>query len=196
MIVADKNETVFASLGALRLKLAEKANLIDQSKYDILWITEFPQFEYSEEEGRLVAVHHPFTMPKVEDLPLIDTDPLAVRAKAYDLVINGQEAGGGSIRIHSKEVQNKMFETLGFTDEKIEKMFGWFVTALNYGTPPHGGLAFGLDRLIMLLSKTDNIKDVIAFPKVQNASDLMTEAPSEVEEKQLRDLSIGITAKN
>ena len=110
--------------------------------------------------------------------------------------INGQEAGGGSIRIHSKEVQNKMFETLGFTDEKIEKMFGWFVTALNYGTPPHGGLAFGLDRLIMLLSKTDNIKDVIAFPKVQNASDLMTEAPSEVEEKQLRDLSIGITAKN
>ena len=196
MIVADKNETVFASLGALRLKLAEKANLIDQSKYDILWITEFPQFEYSEEEGRLVAVHHPFTMPKVEDLPLIDTDPLAVRAKAYDLVINGQEAGGGSIRIHSKEVQNKMFETLGFTDEKIEKMFGWFVTALNYGTPPHGGLAFGLDRLIMLLSKTDNIKDVIAFPKVQNASDLMTEAPSEVEEKQLRDLSIGITTKN
>ena len=196
MIVADKNETVFASLGALRLKLAEKAHLIDESKYDILWITEFPQFEYSEEEGRLVAVHHPFTMPKVEDLPLIDTDPLAVRAKAYDLVINGQEAGGGSIRIHSKEVQNKMFETLGFTDEKIEKMFGWFVTALNYGTPPHGGLAFGLDRLIMLLSKTDNIKDVIAFPKVQNASDLMTEAPSEVEDKQLRDLSIGITAKN
>lgn len=192
LIVADKNDVVFASLGALRLHLAEKAHLIDENKYDILWITEFPQFEYSEEEGRLVAMHHPFTMPKVEDLPLLDTDPAAVRAKAYDLVINGQEAGGGSIRIHSKEVQNKMFEALGFTDEKIEKMFGWFVTALNYGTPPHGGLAFGLDRLIMLLTKTDNIKDVIAFPKVQNASDLMTEAPSGVEERQLKDLKIAV----
>lgn len=190
LIVADKNETVFAALGALRLHLAEKAHLIDESKYDILWITEFPQFEYSEEEGRFVAMHHPFTMPKEEDLPLIDTNPAAVRAKAYDLVINGQEAGGGSIRIHSKEVQNKMFEALGFTEERIQKMFGWFVTALNYGTPPHGGLAFGLDRLIMLLTKTDNIKDVIAFPKVQNASDLMTEAPSEVEDRQLKDLNI------
>ena len=135
-------------------------------------------------------MHHPFTMPKEEDLPLIDTNPAAVRAKAYDLVINGQETGGGSIRIHSKEVQNKMFEALGFTEERIQKMFGWFVTALNYGTPPHGGLAFGLDRLIMLLTKTDNIKDVIAFPKVQNASDLMTEAPSEVEDRQLKDLNI------
>ena len=190
LIVADKNETVFAALGALRLYLAEKAHLIDESKYDILWITEFPQFEYSEEEGRFVAMHHPFTMPKEEDLPLIDTNPAAVRAKAYDLVINGQETGGGSIRIHSKEVQNKMFEALGFTEERIQKMFGWFVTALNYGTPPHGGLAFGLDRLIMLLTKTDNIKDVIAFPKVQNASDLMTEAPSEVEDRQLKDLNI------
>lgn len=191
-IVADKNDVILASLGALRLHLAEKAHLIDENKYDILWVTEFPQFEYSEEEGRLVAMHHPFTMPKVEDLPLMKTNPAAVRAKAYDLVINGQEAGGGSIRIHSKEVQNLMFETLGFTPEKIEKMFGWFVTALNYGTPPHGGLAFGLDRLIMLLTKTDNIKDVIAFPKVQNASDLMTEAPSAVEDRQLRDLHIGI----
>ena len=190
LIVADKNETVFAALGALRLYLAEKAHLIDESKYDILWITEFPQFEYSEEEGRFVAMHHPFTMPKEEDLPLIDTNPAAVRAKAYDLVIHGQETGGGSIRIHSKEVQNKMFEALGFTEERIQKMFGWFVTALNYGTPPHGGLAFGLDRLIMLLTKTDNIKDVIAFPKVQNASDLMTEAPSEVEDRQLKDLNI------
>lgn len=195
-IVADKNDVVFASLGALRLHLAEKAHLIDENKYDILWITEFPQFEYSEEEGRLVAMHHPFTMPKVEDLPLMKTNPAEVRAKAYDLVINGQEAGGGSIRIHSKEVQNLMFETLGFTKEKIDKMFGWFVTALNYGTPPHGGLAFGLDRLIMLLTKTDNIKDVIAFPKVQNASDLMTEAPSEVEDRQLKDLCIDISRKD
>ena len=135
-------------------------------------------------------MQHPFTMPKEEALPLIDTNPAAVRAKAYALVINGQEAGGGSIRIHSKEVQNKMFEALGFTEERIQKMFGWFVTALNYGIPPHGGLAFGLDRLIMLLTKTDNIKDVIAFPKVQNASDLMTEAPSEVEDRQLKDLNI------
>lgn len=195
-IVADKDDVVFAALGALRLHLAAKAHLIDENKYDILWVTEFPQFEYSEEEGRLVAMHHPFTMPKVEDLPLMKTNPTEVRAKAYDLVINGQEAGGGSIRIHSKEVQNLMFETLGFTKEKIDKMFGWFVTALNYGTPPHGGLAFGLDRLIMLLTKTDNIKDVIAFPKVQNASDLMTEAPSGVEDRQLKDLCIDIGRKD
>lgn len=192
LFCADKNDVVFASLGALRLHLAEKANLIDKNTYDILWITEFPQFEYSEEENRLVAVHHPFTMPMIEDLPLIDSDPLAVRAKAYDLVINGQEAGGGSIRIHSKEVQKRMFEALGFTDEQIEERFGFFVNAFNYGTPPHGGLAFGLDRLIMLLTKTDNIKDVIAFPKVQNASDMMTQAPSAVESKQLRELSIAI----
>ncbi len=192
LFCADKNDVVFASLGALRLHLAEKADLIDKNTYDILWITEFPQFEYSEEENRLVAVHHPFTMPMVEDLPLIDSDPLAVRAKAYDLVINGQEAGGGSIRIHSKEVQKRMFEALGFTDKQIEERFGFFVNAFNYGTPPHGGLAFGLDRLIMLLAKTDNIKDVIAFPKVQNASDMMTQAPSEVESKQLRELCISI----
>lgn len=192
LFCADANNVVFAALGALRLKLADIAHLIDKNSYDILWITEFPQFEFSEEEQRLVAVHHPFTMPKNEDLPLIDTDPLKVRAKAYDLVINGQEAGGGSIRIHSNEVQKKMFEALGFTDEQIEQRFGFFVGAFNYGTPPHGGLAFGLDRLIMLLSKTDNIKDVIAFPKVQNASDLMTEAPAAVDDKQLRELSIDI----
>ncbi len=188
--VADKNEIVYAALGALRLRLAEIAKLIDESVYDILWVTEFPMLEWDEEENRCVAVHHPFTSPKTEDLPLLDTDPLKVRAKAYDLVINGQEAGGGSIRIHSREVQKKMFNVLGFTDEQIEERFGFFVNAFNYGTPPHGGLAFGLDRLIMLLSKTDNIKDVIAFPKVQNASDLMTEAPSPVESKQLSELSI------
>ncbi len=190
-----KNEVVYASLGALRLHLAEKANLIDKSGYDILWVTEFPMFEYSEEEKRLVAVHHPFTSPKTEDLPLVETEPLKVRAKAYDLVINGQEAGGGSIRIHSREVQKRMFNALGFTDEQIQDRFGFFVDAFNYGTPPHGGLAFGLDRLIMLLSKTDNIKDVIAFPKVQNASDLMTDAPSAVEPKQLKELSIKINEK-
>ena len=190
-----KNEVVYASLGALRLHLAEKANLIDKSGYDVLWVTEFPMFEYSEEEKRLVAVHHPFTSPKTEDLPLVETEPLKVRAKAYDLVINGQEAGGGSIRIHSREVQKRMFNALGFTDEQIQDRFGLFVDAFNYGTPPHGGLAFGLDRLIMLLSKTDNIKDVIAFPKVQNASDLMTDAPSAVEPKQLKELSIKINEK-
>ena len=190
--VADKNDVVFASLGALRLHLAEIAGLIDDSYYDILWITEFPMLEWSEEEKRCVAVHHPFTSPKIEDLPLLDTEPLKVRAKAYDLVINGQEAGGGSIRIHSREIQKKMFNVLGFTDEQIEERFGFFIGAFNYGTPPHGGLAFGLDRLIMLLSKTDNIKDVIAFPKVQNASDLMTDAPSAVEPKQLKELSIKI----
>ena len=190
--VADKNDVVFASLGALRLHLAEIAGLIDDSYYDILWITEVPMLEWSEEEKRCVAVHHPFTSPKTEDLPLLDTEPLKVRAKAYDLVINGQEAGGGSIRIHSREIQKKMFNVLGFTDEQIEERFGFFIGAFNYGTPPHGGLAFGLDRLIMLLSKTDNIKDVIAFPKVQNASDLMTDAPSTVEPKQLKELSIKI----
>lgn len=190
-----KNEVVYASLGALRLHLAEKANLIDKSGYDVLWVTEFPMFEYSEEEKRLVAVHHPFTSPKTEDLPLVETEPLKVRAKAYDLVINGQEAGGGSIRIHSREVQKRMFNALGFTDEQIQDRFGFFVDAFNYGTPPHGGLAFGLDRLIMLLSKTDNIKDVIAFPKVQNASDLMTDAPSAVEPKQIKELSIKINEK-
>lgn len=189
---ADTDDVVFASLGALRLHLAEKGNLIDKSKFDLLWVTDFPQFEYSAEEKRYVAMHHPFTMPKEEDLAYLETDPAKVRAKAYDLVINGQEAGGGSIRIHSREIQKRMFNALGFTDEQIEKRFGFFVGAFNYGTPPHGGLAFGLDRLVMLLTGTDNIKDVIAFPKVQNASDLMTDAPGAVEPKQLKELAIRI----
>lgn len=176
---------------ALRLHLAEKGNLIDKSKFDLLWVTDFPQFEYSAEEKRYVAMHHPFTMPKEEDLAYLETIPQSAR-KAYDLVINGQEAGGGSIRIHSREIQKRMFNALGFTDEQIEKRFGFFVGAFNYGTPPHGGLAFGLDRLVMLLTGTDNIKDVIAFPKVQNASDLMTDAPGAVEPKQLKELSIRI----
>lgn len=189
---ADKNEVVFASLGALRLHLGERAGLIDHAAYDVLWVTDFPMFEWSEEEKRYVAMHHPFTMPKTEDLPLLDTHPEQVRAKAYDLVINGQEAGGGSIRIHARDIQQKIFNLLGFDDKQIEERFGFFVNAFNYGTPPHGGLAFGLDRLTMLLTGTDNIKDVIAFPKVQNASDLMTQAPGTVEPKQLRELSLKI----
>ena len=192
---ADTNDIVFASLGALRLHLAEKGNLIDKSKYDLLWVTDFPQFEYSAEEKRYVAMHHPFTMPKVEDLDMLETDPAKVRAVAYDLVINGQEAGGGSIRIHSGDVQKRMFNALGFSDERIEEQFGYFVGAFKYGTPPHGGLAFGLDRLVMLLTGTENIKDVIAFPKVQNASDLMTQAPSAVEPKQLKELSLKTDVK-
>lgn len=193
LFVADTNDIVYSALGALRLRLGETAGLIDHSRYDVLWVTDFPMLEWSQEEKRLVAMHHPFTMPKVEDLPLLDTDPAKVRAQAYDLVINGQEAGGGSIRIHSQDIQKKMFRILGFTDQQIADRFGFFVEAFKYGAPPHGGLAFGLDRLAMLLTGTDNIKDVIAFPKVQNASDMMTQAPYPVDEKQLRDLSIKVT---
>ncbi len=192
---ADKNTIVYNTLGGLRLHLAEKYGLIDESKYDVLWVTDFPMFEYSEEEKRLVAVHHPFTMPKTEDLALADTDPGKMRAKAYDLVINGQEAGGGSIRIHDRTVQEKMFNVLGFTDEQIQERFGFFVNAFRYGAPPHGGLAFGLDRLVMLLTGAESIRDVIAFPKVQNASCLMTDAPGEVEQKQLDELSLEVRAE-
>ena len=187
---ADKDTVVYNALGGLRLHLAEKYNLIDKNSYDILWITEFPMFEYSEEEGRVVAVHHPFTSPMDEDLEFIETEPLKARAKAYDIVINGQEAGGGSIRIHRREVQEKMFKILGFTPESIKERFGFFVDAFKYGAPPHGGLALGLDRLTMLITKTDSIKEVIAFPKVQTASCLMTGAPDFVDDKQLKDLHI------
>lgn len=189
---ADKDEIVFDALGALRLKLGETAGLIDESRYDVLWVTDFPLLEYNEEEKRYVAKHHPFTSPKNEDLELLDKEPQKVRAKAYDLVINGTEAGGGSLRIFNRDIQRKMFKVLGLTDEQIADRFGFFVNAFNYGTPPHGGLAFGLDRLVMLLAGTDNIKDVIPFPKVQNASDLMTGAPDKVEDRQLDDLSIKI----
>jgi aspartyl-tRNA synthetase len=187
---ADKNSIVYNTLGGLRQHLADTYNLYDKNEFDILWVTDFPMFEYSEEEKRLVAKHHPFTSPKTEDLALLDTDPIKVRAKAYDIVINGQEAGGGSIRIHSRQIQQKMFQTLGFDDEAINKKFGFFINAFKYGTPPHGGLAIGLDRLTMLLTGSDSIKDVIAFPKVQTASDLMTEAPSPVEERQLKEISL------
>ncbi|MGN0819183.1 MAG: aspartate--tRNA ligase [Christensenellaceae bacterium] len=194
-ISADSDTVVFNTLGGLRLHLADKFNLYDKSEYDVLWIVDFPMFEYSEEEQRYVAMHHPFTAPKDEDLHLLETDPTKMRAKAYDLVINGQEAGGGSIRIYSRELQQKIFNVLKFTDEDIERKFGFFVNAFKYGTPPHGGLAFGLDRLTMLLSGSDSIKDVIAFPKVQNASCLMSEAPSQVEQKQLDELYINVKSK-
>ena len=192
---SDKAQLVSDCLGGLRCYLADKYSLYDKSQFDFLWVVDFPMFEYSEEEGRLVAVHHPFTSVKSEDIALLDSDPLAARANAYDLVINGQEAGGGSIRIHDPAMQQKMFEKLGMSDEDIKARFGFFVDAFKYGAPPHGGLAFGLDRLVMLVTGCDNIKDVIAFPKIQNASCLMTGAPAEVDDKQLRELSIAVQDK-
>ena len=188
----EKGGVVTDCLGGLRCYLADKYSLYDKSKFDFLWVVDFPMFEYSEEEGRLVAVHHPFTSVKSEDIALLDSDPLKARANAYDLVINGQEAGGGSIRIHDPAMQSKMFEKLGMSDEDIKERFGFFVDAFKYGAPPHGGLAFGLDRLVMLVTGCDNIKDVIAFPKIQNASCLMTGAPAKVDDKQLAELSIDI----
>ncbi len=190
-VVADASYmTTVTTLGSLRCYLAEKYSLYDKSVFDFLWVVDFPLLEYSEEEGRYVAVHHPFTAAKPEDVPLLDTDPLKVRSNAYDIVINGQEAGGGSIRIHDPRMQEKIFGLLGLTEEEIEAKFGFFVEAFRYGAPPHGGLAFGLDRLVMIVCGTDNIKDVIAFPKVQNASCLMTGAPSGVDGKQLDELAI------
>ena len=187
---ADKDYVVFNTLGGLRLHLAEKYDLIDKNTYDILWVTEFPMFDYSEEEDRFVAVHHPFTSPMDEDFELCEKEPMKARAKAYDIVINGQEAGGGTVRIHRREIQEKMFSVLGFTKEEIQERFGFFVDAFRYGAPPHGGLALGLDRIVMLLTKTDSIKDVIAFPKVQTASCLMNGAPDLVTEKQLKELHV------
>ncbi|MDR3217055.1 MAG: aspartate--tRNA ligase [Clostridiaceae bacterium] len=195
-IVADKSDkVVFDSLGALRLHIAKKLSLIDESKFDILWVKDFPLYEYSAEDGRYYAMHHPFTSPKNEDLQYMESNPSKVRAKAYDLVINGQEAGGGSVRIHNPAIQKLMFQVLGMSDEEIKERFGFFIEAFKYGTPPHGGLAFGMDRLAMLFTGTDNIKDVIAFPKVQNASCLMTGAPDYVELKQLKELGIELRAK-
>ncbi len=193
--VADKDKVVFDSLGALRCYIADKYELYDKSKFDFLWVVDFPLLEYDEEEKRYFAVHHPFTSALVEDIPLLDTDPAKVRSNAYDMVINGQEAGGGSIRIHDWHMQEKIFSLLGFSQEDIEERFGFFVEAFKYGAPPHGGLAFGLDRLTMLVTGTDNIKDVIAFPKVQNASCLMTGAPAPVDNKQLAELAINFDKK-
>lgn len=188
----DKEKTQNA-LGKLRLSLADKFELVNPNDYKVLWVTDFPLFEYDEEDKRYVAKHHPFTSPKDEDLHMLETEPGKVRAKAYDLVINGYEVGGGSIRIYNNEVQKRMFRALGFTEESIQKQFGFFVDAFKYGTPPHGGIAFGLDRLTMLLAKTSDIRSVIAFPKIQTAMDLMTQAPSEVSLKQLKELKIATT---
>lgn len=191
LIISDKKQIVKQALGALRLHLGKKLNLISDN-YELLWIVDFPSFEYSEEEGRYMACHHPFTAPKDSDIDKLLTDKANCYSKAYDIVINGYEAGGGSIRIHDQEVQKKMFEALELTDEQIKEKFGFFVDALKYGTPPHGGLALGLDRLTMLLTNTENIRDVIAFPKTASASDLMSECPNLVDEKQLNELGIKI----
>ncbi len=187
---ADKNAVVYSVLGALRLELARQMDLLKKDEYKFLWIVEFPLLEFSEEDNRYVAMHHPFTMPMDEDLPLLDTDPGKVRAKAYDITLNGVEIGGGSVRIYQNDVQEKMFEVLGFTKERAYEQFGFLLNAFKYGVPPHAGLAYGLDRLVMLMAKQDSIRDVIAFPKVKDASCLMTEAPDVVDEKQLEELKI------
>ena len=192
LFAADKNKVVWDVLGALRLELARQMDLLDNSVYRFVWITEFPLLEWSEEESRFKAMHHPFTMPMEEDLQYIDTDPGRVRAKAYDIVLNGTEIGGGSVRIHQNDIQEKMFEALGFTKEKAYEQFGFLLNAFKYGVPPHAGLAYGLDRLVMLMAKQDSIRDVIAFPKVKDASCLMSEAPNVVDEKQLEELGIQI----
>ena len=192
---SDEKNIVYTSLGALRLKLGKELELINKNEYKLLWVTDFPSFEWSEEENRYVSCHHPFTAPKDEDIDKLLTDKKNCYSKAYDIVCNGYEAGGGSIRIHDANVQEKMFEALELTKEEIEEKFGFFVNAFKYGTPPHGGLAIGLERLTMLLCMTDNIKDVIAFPKTSSASCLMSDAPSAVDQKQLNELKISIMNK-
>ena len=193
LFAADKDKVVFDVLGNLRLELARQLDLLKKDDFKFLWVTEFPLLEYSEEQGRFVAMHHPFTMPMEEDLDLIDTNPGAVRAKAYDIVLNGTEMGGGSIRIHQSDIQSKMFEVLGFTEEQAKDQFGFLLDAFKYGVPPHAGLAYGLDRMVMLMVGADSIRDVIAFPKVKDASCLMTEAPSPVDAKQLEELGIEVS---
>lgn len=192
LFAADKNKVVWDVLGNLRLEIARQLELLDKGDYKFLWVTEFPLLEWNDEQERYQAMHHPFTMPMDEDLELLDTDPGKVRAKAYDIVLNGTELGGGSVRIFNNDIQNKMFEMLGFTKEQAQAQFGFLLNAFKYGVPPHAGLAYGLDRLIMLMAKEDSIRDVIAFPKVKDASCLMTEAPTRVEQKQLDELAIAI----
>lgn len=195
LFAADKNKIVWNVLGALRLMLGAELGLIDENKYNFLWVTEFPLLEWSDEENRFMAMHHPFTMPMEEDWDKIDSDPGAVRAKAYDIVLNGTELGGGSVRIHQDDIQEKMFEVLGFTKERAHEQFGFLLDAFSYGVPPHAGLAFGVDRICMHMLHTDNIKEVIAFPKVKDASDLMSEAPGTVDPKQLEELGIAVAAE-
>ena len=193
LFAADKNKVVWDTLGALRCHLAEQMGLLDKNVFEFVWITEFPLLEWSDEQNRFTAMHHPFTMPMEEDLAIIDTDPGKDRAKAYDIVLNGNEIGGGSVRIHQDDIQEKMFECLGFTREQAYERFGFLLDAFKYGVPPHAGLAYGLDRLVMLMAKQDSIRDVIAFPKVKDASCLMTNAPDYVDEDQLKELGIDIT---
>jgi aspartyl-tRNA synthetase len=194
LFAADRNKIVWNVLGQLRNHLGKQLGLYDEKDYKFLWVVDFPLLEWSDEENRFMAMHHPFTMPMEEDWDRIDSDPGSVRAKAYDIVLNGYELGGGSVRIHINEVQEKMFEVLGFTKEQAEDRFGFLLTAFKYGVPPHAGLAFGLDRLVMLMAGTDNIRDVIAFPKVKDASCLMTNAPDIVDDKQLEELFLKSTA--
>ena len=195
LIVGDtKNSIVLSVLGALRCEVAKRLNMIDKTKFNFLWVTEFPLFEYSEEDDRFYAKHHPFTMPMEEDLPLLDTDPGAVRARAYDCVLNGTELGGGSIRIHTTEMQTKMFEKLGIGAEEADEKFGFLLEAFKYGVPPHGGLAFGLDRVVTLLLGLEDIRDVIAFPKVQNASELLSKCPAAADPAALNELGIAVVA--
>ena len=192
LFAADKKKLVYDVLGALRLELAKQMDLLDKNEYRFVWVTEFPLLEWSEEENRFTAMHHPFTMPMDEDIPLLDTDPGAVRAKAYDIVLNGNEIGGGSVRIHQDDIQERMFKELGFTPEAAHEQFGFLLDAFKYGVPPHAGLAYGLDRLVMLIAKVDSIRDVIAFPKVNDASCLMTQAPQRVSEAQLDELGLEV----
>ena len=195
LFVADKDSVVYAALGALRCELASRFDLIEEGKFNLLWVTDFPLLEYSEEENRYVAMHHPFTMPKDEDIDMLESNPGAVRAKAYDIVLNGVELGGGSIRIFNSDLQQRMFEALGFTDEQAWARFGYLLNAFRYGTPPHGGMAYGLDRMVMLMAGKESIRDVIAFPKVKDSGELMVQSPDKVDEKQLRELGLAITKR-
>ena len=195
LFAADQTAVVWNVLGNLRLELARQLNLLKKDEYKFLWVTEFPLLEYSEEQGRFTAMHHPFTMPMEEDWHLIDSDPGAIRAKAYDIVLNGTELGGGSVRIHQGDIQSRMFDILGFTEEQAQDQFGFLLDAFKYGVPPHAGLAYGLDRVAMLMAGGDSIREVIAFPKVKDASCLMCEAPASVDEKQLRELGIEVSGK-
>jgi aspartyl-tRNA synthetase len=194
-IVADSWSTALTSMGQVRLEVAAKLNIIDESKYNFLWVTDFPMFEYSEEEGRYTAMHHPFTAINDEDLDKLDSEPAKVHAKAYDIVLNGNEIGGGSIRIHTQDVQKRVFRALGFSEEDAQNRFGFLLDAFKYGTPPHGGIAYGLDRMVMLMSGAKSIRDTIAFPKVQSGSCLMTGAPDFVDDAQLAELNIKVSVE-